>query len=89
MTRCYYCGHRCVGFTCAAHRDIADAEKRWGLLPMGEAYPLHPRDRCALCGSKEAVLTRGVVQSTRAVGLLCLDSSACVRRRSLARKAAA
>jgi hypothetical protein len=52
--------------------------QRHALLPLGE---LHPENCCALCGWKYQPLKQTVLVSTRARGMRCLDSVACVRRR--------
>ena len=66
-------------------------KRRWGMLPVSEDpdFPLHSRETCARCGSRQSTKHRTVLVSTNAIAYLCDDNCACVRRRSLARKDAA
>jgi len=61
-------------------------KKRWGLLPAGE---LHPQDRCARCGDTRSPKHRTVLIDTNAIGYLCDDNCACVRRRTAQKNRAA
>lgn len=75
-----------MGFFSDFDIEVQEARLRrqWGLLPMGE---LHPPDRCAYC-NHDKDLRRTVIQSTNAIGPVCVDVVGCARRRKQKRDAA-
>jgi len=54
------------------------SSERWGALPLGE---LHPKERCAYCGSATAPTWIITLPMTHARARTCIDTSACERRR--------
>lgn len=53
-------------------------------MNVGPLGKYHPRDLCAFCGADERTageLYETTIRTTRARGLLCRDSSGCLRRR--------
>jgi alpha-D-ribose 1-methylphosphonate 5-phosphate C-P lyase len=54
-----------------------------GVLELGR---LHPADRCAYCGARWQRFDIRVLLETRARGLVCHDTVACMRRSQRAKQ---